>query len=442
MYRTLLAVVAFAVTARGLEPSKEVLRNWPQWRGPLAIGVAPEANPPVEWSETKNVRWKVKIPGRGNATPIVWENQVFILTAVAKGPSSNNASAGGPPPQGGPPRGQTPTEPYQFIVMALDRQSGKVLWRHIPREQVPVAGHHQDNTYASGSPITDGEHLIAHFGSHGTYGYDLKGKLLWEKDLGDQKTRNDFGEGTSPALHGNTVLVLWDHEGVDFIVALDKRDGRELWRATRDEPTGWTTPFIIEHQGKAQAVVNGSNRVRSYDLATGKLLWECSGQTANAIPSAVGARDMVYVTSGFRGSALQAIRLGGAGDLTGKENIVWSHNKNTPYAPSPLLYEGLLYLFSGNNATLTVFEAANGNRVIDGEKIEGMQGVYASACGAAGRVYLVGRDGGTVVIKQGPKYEVLSTNRLEEGFDATPAMVGDELFLRGHEYLYCLGTKR
>jgi outer membrane protein assembly factor BamB len=290
--------------------------------------------------------------------------------------------------------------------------------------------------------VTDGEHLIVSFGSFGLYGYDLKGKLLWEKDLGDMRTRNSFGEGSSPALSGNTVVVLWDHEGEDFIVALDKRDGKELWRQQRDEPTGWCTPLIVEHGGKKQVVVNGTNKARSYDLATGKLLWEAGGQTANAIPSAVTGHDRVYVMSGFRGAALQAITLGKSGDLTGTDAIAWSHNKGTPYVPSPLLAGDLLYFCSGNNATLSIFDARAGKALVEAERVEGLNGVYASPAAAANRVYLVGRDGGTVVAKQGPTLEVLAKNRLDDGFDASPALVGNELFLRGREFLYCLGEAK
>ena len=284
--------------------------------------------------------------------------------------------------------------------------------------------------------------LIASFGSFGLFAYDLGGNLLWEKDLGDMRTRNSFGEGSSPALHGTTVVVLWDHEGEDFIVALDTRDGRELWRQRRDEPTGWSTPLIVERGGKPQVVVNGTNKVRAYDLATGSLLWECSGQTANAIPTPVADEGRVIVMSGFRGSALQVIRLGGSGDLTGTDAIVWSHNKGTPYVPSPLLYGSRLYFLSGNNAMLSIFDARTGKPEVEMERLDGITGVYASPVGAAGRVYLAGRDGGVVVLREGPKVEVLAMNRLEDGFDASPAVVGNRLYLRGRASLYCLGEKK
>lgn len=433
------------VSAAAGDPSA----NWPTWRGPQATGVSPSANPPTEWSETKNVRWKTKLPGRGTSTPIIWDDQVFILTAIPAATTTNavpsepaspaTAETGRPRGRGGPGgASEAPTSPQRFTVIAYDRASGKPRWERTARTQIPHEGHHKDHGFASASPVTDGEIVIASFGSFGIYAYDLKGTLLWETDLGDMRTRNSFGEGSSPALHGNTVIVLWDHEGEDFIVALDRRTGKELWRQSRDEPTGWSTPLIIEQGGKLQVVVNGTNKVRAYDLANGKLLWEAGGQTANAIPSPVPHGGRVIVTSGFRGAALQVIQLGASGDLTGTDSIVWSHNKSTPYVPSPLLYGPHLYFYSGNNALLSIFDADTGKPGLEAERLTGLQGVYASPVGAADRVYLVGRDGGALVLRNADTLQVLATNKLEDGFDASPAPVGRDLFLRGRENLYCL----
>jgi len=422
--------------------------NWPAWRGPQANGVSPSATPPTEWSETRNVRWKTQIPGRGTSTPIIWDDQVFILTAIPAATSTNGVSSAPAvqPTESGRLRGrggpggasEAPTTQQSFTVISYDRTTGKPRWERTARAQVPHEGHHKDHGFASASPVTDGEVLIASFGSFGIYAYDLNGTRLWETDLGDMRTRNSFGEGSSPALHGNTVVVLWDHEGEDFIVALDKRTGKDLWRQSRDEPTGWSTPLIVERDGKLQVVVNGTNKVRAYDLATGKLLWEAGGQTANAIPSPVPDGGRVIVTSGFRGAALQAIQLGTLGDLTGTDSIVWSHNKSTPYVPSPLLYGRHLYFFSGNNALLSIFDADTGKPGIEAERLTGIQGVYASPVGAADRVYLIGRDGGALVLRNAATLEVLAANRLDDGFDASPAPVGRDLFLRGRENLYCI----
>lgn len=421
------------------EPS----RNWPAWRGPLATGVAPHADPPVRWSESENVKWKVAIPGRGSSTPIIWENQVFILTAI---PESGGVAVSGAAPEagegrGGPPRSERPSVPQQFTILSLDRATGTTQWKRVARTALPHEGHHRDHGYASASPVTDGEVLIASFGSHGIHAYDLKGNRLWEKDLGRMQTRNSFGEGSSPGLDGDRVFILWDHEGEDFIVALDRKTGRELWRKPRNEPTGWSTPVVVEHGGRRQVIVNGSNRVRSYAVEDGELLWEAGGQTVNTIPSIVAGDGLVFATSGFRGAALHAIRLGRTGDLTGTDAVAWTLAKSTPYVPSPLLYEGLLYYFASNNATLSVVEARSGKIHLDAERLEGMFGVYASPAGAAGRVYIVGRDGNARVIKAGSTLEVLARNKLDEGIDASPALVGRELFLRGQQHLFCIAAQ-
>lgn len=406
-------------------------KNWPAWRGPEFTGVSPTANPPTRWSEQENIRWKQTIPGAGSSTPIVWNDLVFVLTAI---PDAGGAS--------GNPANETPGTRQKFTVLALDRATGKPRWDRNPRTQVPHEGHHKDHGFASASPVTDGEVLIASFGSYGIYAFDFQGTLLWEKDLGDMRTRNSFGEGSSPALHGNTVVILWDHEGDDFIVALDRKTGAELWRTKRDEPTGWSTPLILSSGGKPIVVVNGTNKVRAYDLATGKLLWEAGGQTANAIPTPLPFEDRVIVTSGFRGSALQVIRLGRTGDLTGSDAIVWNRSKNTPYVPSPLLYGNHLFYLSGNNAMLSILDATTGTPGVDAERLSGIQGVYASPVGAAGRVYVAGRDGGTLVLKNALTLEVLATNKLDDGFDASPALSGSDLFLRGRQRLYCISESK
>lgn len=439
--------------------------NWAQWRGPHMTGAAPKADPPLKWSGTEGVKWKVKIPGRGSGTPIVWGDQIFILSAVPTGkkiagyPSAITGPilAGQQQPEGQRPQGQgegrrrgggggfgggeQPSEEHQFVLMSIDRKTGATQWQQVAKQEVPHEGHHRDHGFASSSAVTDGEQVFAYFGSRGLYAYDLKGNSQWSKDFGDMRTRNGFGEGTTPALHGNIIVVNWDHEGEDFIVALDKKTGNELWRQPREEATTWTTPLILEHEGSAQVIVSATKRIRSYDLKTGKQIWECGGMTANAIPSPVSAGDgMVYITSGFRGSALLAIRLGKTGDLTDTDAIVWRHGKSTPYVPSPLLHDGKLFFLSGNNAIVSCFDVKTGKSIFEEQRLEGLQQVYASPVAAKDRIYIVGRNGTTAVIKNSPALEVLATNKLGEPVDASPALVGKEMFVRGAEHLYCLSN--
>jgi outer membrane protein assembly factor BamB len=430
-------------------------QNWPQWRGPLASGVAPSADPPTSWNETSNVKWKVKLPGSGTSTPIVWNDRVFVQSAVPAAKASHDDQPPPPPslqPASGNAQGQrrgggfggggaAPTDTYQFTLACLDRNTGKTLWQKVVREEIPHEGHHPDHGFSSHSAVTDGKYVYAYFGSRGLHCFDFQGNLKWSKDLGKMRTKMQFGEGSSPALSGDKLVINWDHEGDDFIAAFDKETGKELWRQPREEDTSWSTPLVVQHGGKAQVVTTATRKIRSYDLASGKLIWECSGLTPNTIPSPVAGDGVVYATSGFRGNALLAIKLGREGDLTGTDAIAWSHNRNTPYVPSPLLYNDRIYFFSSNTGILSCFDAKTGQPLISAERVEGLQGVYASPVGAAGRVYLVGRNGTSVVLKQSDKLEVLATNTLDDKIDASPAVAGKDLFLRGREHLYCISAK-
>jgi outer membrane protein assembly factor BamB len=428
-----IAVVA-AMTAGVTAANPDADKFWPQWRGPLATGVSQHANPPLEWSETKNIKWKTEIPGRGSASPVVWGDRLFLLTAV---PSAL------PAPGGHQPRGMVqPRIPHRFIVYAIDRHTGKTIWERVAREATPHEGSHPDNgTWASSSAVTDGEHVIAFFESEGLYAYDMDGKLIWQKDLGKKTMRNEFGEGTTPALHGNRLVVMWDHfvPGASFIVALDKRTGAEIWRAQRDEIDTWATPLIVEHDGRAQVITAGMNKLRSYDLETGKIVWESPGVTMNPIPSPVAADGMVFVTSGFRGNSLKAIRLADArGDLTRSNAVAWELDRDTPYVPSPLLYDGILYILKTNSALLSAFDAKTGKPHYQVQRLDGLNEVFSSPVGAQGRVYITGRDGVTLVIRNSPKFEVLAKNVLEDGIDASPALVDNNLYIRGYKYLYAI----
>jgi outer membrane protein assembly factor BamB len=411
-------------------------RFWPQWRGPDATGVSKTANPPTEWSETQNIRWKVEIPGRGSASPVVWSDRLFVLSAVPIGLDGSAAHA----PRGG----ARPRDRYRFVVLAIDRRTGKTIWQRTAREEQPHESTHQDNgTYASSSAITDGQRIYAWFESQGMYVYDMDGALLWSKDLGDKTMRNQFGEGSTPALAGDRLVIVWDHLGGSFVVALDAATGRELWRQSRDEIDTWATPLVVAHDGRRQAVVPGMKKIRSYDLETGGIVWESKGVTMNPIPSPVSADGLVFVTSGFQGNNLKAIRLATAkGDITGTDSIVWTLDRDTPYVPSPLLYDGILYLLKTNSGLLSAFDATTGKPHFHLQRLEGLPEVFASPVGAAGRIYVAGRDGVTLVLRNGHTYEVLASNRLDDGFDASPALVDDAIYLRGYRSLYAIATSR
>lgn len=426
--------------------------SWPQWRGPESNGVAPHADPPIKWDGKTNIKWKLPIAGQGKATPIVWGNRVFVLTAIKtdRKPEKKTTSDAAFPQQderrrgrrgrGGRRRfgGRNPENVYQFNVVCVDRQAGKILWEKTANEMLPHEGTHSTGSFASASPVTDGRQLYVSFGSRGVYCYDFEGNQKWKRDLGKMNIVARFGEGVSPSLHGDTLMVNWDHQGDSFIVALDTRTGDTKWKRERDEGTSWATPLIVEYKSGVQVITNASGRVRSYDFTSGKTLWECGGQTRNVIPTPVTNGTHVFCMSGFRGNALYAIPLDASGDITGSEKISWHQGGPTPYVPSPLLYGGLLYFIKSNNAFLSCLKAEDGKALFENQRLPGLGRVYASPVGAAGRIYVVDLDGNCVVLKQGPKLEVIATNELGEPVDSSPALVGKQIFLRGRRHLYCI----
>ena len=420
-------------------------QHWPHWRGPAADGVAPTGKPPLEWSEEKNIKWKAPIAGAGHSTPIIWGDRVFILTAVP-GQSAPVAAPATPPPAegqrgGGRGRGEAPTTEYSFDLVCLDRNTGQELWRKNCRKEVPHEGHHQTNTYASGSPVTDGKHVWVHYGSRGVFCFTVEGQLVWEKDFGKMRTRNGFGEGSSPVLVDGKLIILWDTEAGSWIAALDAKTGNQVWKQDRDEPTTWSTPLVVEHDGKKQVVVNATKAVRSYDVATGELLWHCAGQTVNAIPSPVTDGEMLYVMSGFRGNAAFGIQLGGTGDLAASPFVKWKLDRGTPYVPSPLLYENTLYFLQGNEGIFSAVNAKTGEVYFQQERLPGIRGVYASPVAAGGRIYLASREGVTLVLEPGKTVKVLATNKLADPIDASPVVIGNDLYLRTHTHLYCIAER-
>lgn len=431
---TLLAPSAFAV---------DFSSNWHQWRGPNANGSATEADPPELWSETENIKWKVDVPGKGSSTPIIWGDRVYVMTAVETEREKEGASPAPEQPEGRPRfgGGPAPTHYHEFLVLAYDRSTGSEVWRTKVTEEVPHEAGHNTNNFSSSSPITDGERIYAYFGSRGIFCLDMNGKPLWDRDFGAMKTIVGFGEGSSPAVHNGTVVVPWDHEGDSFLVALDAKTGDEKWKVSRDEGTTWSTPLITEFAGQTQVVASGKNRVRSYDLESGKLIWECGGQASNPIPSPVRHGDNVICMTGFRGYAILSIPLSSKGDVTDSSTITWSADDAAPYVPSPVLYDGQLYFTKSNNGVLVSRRASDGEIVIGETRVPDVKMVYASPVAAAGKIYLTARDGTTVVVKHGDKFEVLATNKLDDPIDASPAIVGKELYLRSASHLYCVSAQ-
>lgn len=390
--------------------------DWPHWRGDVGNGVSLTATPPVEFGPGRNLRWKSEIPGRGSSSPVIVGDRVFVTSAV-------------------PVKGEAGL--FDFRLFCHDLETGREIWSQSCVKAVPHEGTHETNGFASASPCTDGKQVYAHFGSRGLHAYTVAGDRLWSRDFGDMTIRNGFGEGSSPTLSGEMIIVPWDHEGPSMLFALDRRTGKTVWETPRDEPTCWATPLVATDAGGAtQVVMNGETAARGYDLATGKELWQCGGQTQRPCASAVAADGKAFIGSGFRGSFFGAFDLGGRGNLTAGPHVLWTKHTGTPDVASPLLSGGRLFYFKEKTGLLTCVDAATGSPHYETMRIPGVGRTYASPVAAHGHVYLTDRGGRITVIKDGPSLTVVAENDVGEGVDATPAPVGDSLVVRGERHLF------
>jgi outer membrane protein assembly factor BamB len=439
LVRSLLIAGGLLGAGAGDGRAAETRQDWPQWRGPLGTGVAPDARPPLQWSEKKHIRWKTALPGKGHSTPIVWGEWIFLTTAIPYGEAVKPRLASRP----GAHDNLVLTHRQEYVVLAVSRKSGKILWQKTVYKDLPHEAGHVSASLASASPVTDGERVFAFFGSRGLYCLDTAGRLLWKKSLGEMHTKHGHGEGSSPALHGDTLIVNWDHEEGSFIVALDKLTGKPRWRVARAEDTSWATPIVVEHAGKAQVIVPGTHRLRSYDLASGAVLWECGGLSSNIVASPVAAKGVVYAGSSYDTTAVMAIRLDGAkGDITGTRQVLWTRRRGAPYVPSPLLYGDSLYTLRHYQGVISRLNVKTGDDQGGPFRLQAIDNVYASPVGAAGRIYVTSRDGVTQVMSHGePKPRMLAVNRLDDRISASPAIAGRALFLRGERYLYCIAEE-
>src|SRR2546425_9312389 len=434
----LLAVSALA-DGGGACDSAAVLNNWSQWRGPLANGVAPRANPPISWNETNNIRWKIPLPGKGHSSPIVFGDSVYVLSAVPVGEAQKPVYDDAPGVHDSVPV----THRHQFLALAISRKDGSVSWLKVLREEWPHEGGHETGSLASNSPVTDGERLYAFFGSRGLYCLDPKGELIWQKDLGRMHALHAHGEGSSPVLHGDTLIVCWDQEGDSFLYAFDKLTGKTLWKVARDEKTSWSTPLVVEHEGKPLVILSATKRVRGYDLAAGTQLWECAGLTDNVVSSPVHYHGLVIAGNSYYSQAMLAIRLAGAkGDVTGTDRVVWKLNRSTPYVSSPLLYDDTLYFLRHNQNVLSRLDPMTGKPRGEALRLDGINDfIFSSPVGASGRIYITSRDGNTVVLRHDRENAALAVNHLEDTFSASPAVVDREFYLRGERSLYCIAER-
>jgi len=489
--RTCLAPLIALLIASVARPV--AAENWAQFRGPGGNALSLEKMLPAEWGEAKNIAWKVKLPGLGWSQPVVWGEKIFVATAETDkeekprggdwGPGGGFFGPGGFGPRGGrrgeqpgPPRGAPPDpsavqpgpetgppgfggppfgglgggEPpnvvYRWKVLCLDGATGKVLWEQTAHEGKPRTPKHRNNTYASETPVTDGERVVAYFGMTGVYCYDLSGNLLWGKDLGAYPMQMGWGSGSSPVLLGDRVFVQCDNDKASFLVALDKKTGDELWRVAREEKSNWSTPYLWKNKHRTELVTAGGTKVRSYRPDNGELLWEMDASGRTAI-TPVGDEEMLYADSydrmmGGRGS-LVAIRAGAAGDVslkageTANSFVAWSVPINSYRVASPLLFAGCLYSLDQQSGIIRCCDAKTGKEHYR-QRLPEAKGFTASPLASDGKVFCLDQDGVTVVLQAGPELKVVATSKLDEMFWSSPAVVGERLLLRGVDHLYCI----
>ncbi|MBX7168727.1 MAG: PQQ-binding-like beta-propeller repeat protein [Pirellulales bacterium] len=450
-----------------LLPTLVWAENWPGFRGPSGDGQIAAGRLPVEWGSEQNLAWKVAVPGVAWSQPVVWNDRIFLTTAVAddqprpdsapqgRGRRPEGRPAEGAEPQGngeGRPRGRAPggTEPpeavYRWMVMCLDRNSGKVLWEQVAHEGRPTISIHRTNTYASETPVTDGEHVYAYFGMTGLYCYTVDGQLAWSKDLGSYKMTLGWGTGSSPCLYGDRLFVQCDNDEQSFLVALDKQTGDELWRVERDEKSTWSTPYVWKNKSRVELVLGGSKKFRSYDPNDGKLLWELGPMKGRCSATPVGTDDMLYfgVGGGPAGlGPLVAVKAGASGShelpKAGEANeaVAWLVDKAGPPMASPLVYEGCLYVLEQRGGIVACYDAATGQEHYK-QRLEGAKAFTSSPWAYDGKVFCLDESGQTFVLAAGKELKLLGTNKIDDMFWSSVAVAGDGLILRGLNQLYAI----
>jgi outer membrane protein assembly factor BamB len=425
-------------------------QNWPSFRGLNASGIEEGKTLPSGWDLEKsgNILWKTPVPGLAHSSPIIWNDRIFVTTAIAS--DQNRVLQIG---QVNPMGDAKDMSRQSFRVYCLDRNSGKVLWERVAQEAEPRVRRHPKTTHASATPATDGKHLVVLFASGGLYCYDLKGKLLWSHDLGvlnanwADKPEVQWGPASSPIIYRNLVIVQCDIEKDSFIAAFEAGNGRKVWSTPRKVIPSWSTPTVYEGKKGAELIINGSEDIRGYDPLTGRELWTLRPTSRITVPTPFAADGLVYAASGYgRGiQPIYAIVPGAVGDITlkegssGSDQIAWSTQKGAPYITTPIVYQGYLYI-AGYNGVLACYNAKTGEKMY--EQRLGQGGFFsASPVAGDGKIYAISEDGEAYVIKAGPQYELLSVNPLGEICMATPALSQGMIVIRTLTQLIGIGVK-
>jgi outer membrane protein assembly factor BamB len=434
--RTMLCLLTLLLCRPGTTCGAD---NWPQFRGPGASGVSPTSGLPDTWNAEENVTWKTPIPGRGWSSPIVWNNRIFLTSAINEAGETEAVKKGlyfG----GNRPASE---DVHRFVVYCLDLDSGKIAWEKEVHRGAPEHGHHVKGSLASETAVTDGERVYAYIGNVGLFCFDFDGELLWSKRWKSVETRFGWGTAASPVLHADRVYVVNDNEEQSFLVALDKKTGEQVWRVDREEGSNWATPFVWENEQRTEIVTPGTGKIRSYGL-DGTLLWELGGMSSITIPTPFAAHGLLYVTSGYVGDQRRpffAIRPGASGDIslgedqTENESIAWCQKQAGPYNPSPILYGDNIYVLY-DMGLIACYDAKTGEEVYGKRRIGmGARAFTSSPWAYDGKIFFLNEDGDTFVIQAGPEYKLLGKNSLGELCMATPAILSDGLVIRTESHL-------
>jgi outer membrane protein assembly factor BamB len=417
--------------------------NWPSFRGPGATGIAEKQNLPDRWDgKGQNILWRTPVPGLAHSSPIVWADRIFLTSAI-----SSRANATFKPGLYGDGDASDDRTSHRWMVYAVNKRSGKILWERVAREGAPVDKRHIKSTYASSTPATDGRIVAAWFGSQGLYAYDFNGTLLWKADLGRVDAgaydlpSYEWGPASSPIIWNGLVIVQCDRQKGSFIVALKAETGEIVWKTNRDELPSWGTPNVVTTPAGPELVTNGSNFIRGYDPRTGKELWRVGPSSKITAPTPIAGNDLIVVASGRAPERpIFAIRPGGRGDITGSKAVAWSVMGRGPYMPTPLIYRGLLYILNNNG----VFDAYN---VKTGEEVYRRRlpyigsGFSASPVAADGKIYIAAEDGEIIIVSAGPEFRHIATNSMHELIMATPALSDGVMYVRSQSNLFAISRK-
>ncbi|HEX9260802.1 MAG TPA: PQQ-binding-like beta-propeller repeat protein [Acidimicrobiales bacterium] len=416
--------------------------HWAQWRGPDGQGIASDPGVLLEWSPTKNVLWKTAIPGRGYSSPVVWGDRIFLTTAI-EGDVVPGAKAVKHTMEGQEfthPDGVGADRQHTFKLLALDAASGRILWESAAWEGTPYDTRHRRGSFAAPTPVSDGTLVYAYFGAEGLYAYGFDGTLKWSWKTGGIASFG-VGVGTSPVLHGEIVIVQCDEDNGEksFIVGLDRKTGKEVWRTPRNIEVSWATPILVKSAGRDELVTAGNQAIIGYDPTTGRELWRMKGLASNAVPSPVAGDGIVVLSAGYPTKLAVAVRPGGTGDVTETDRVLWKYDKGTAYVPSPILVDGLLYLVT-DKGLISCLDAKTGKVHYEGGRPPVGASYMASPIAVAGHLLLSSMDGDTLVLKAGTTHEIVRSNPLGEPIAASPAVVAGRIYIRGEHHLFAIGA--